>query len=111
VYKEKAMKVSNRLMGIAILSGLLPCLTSASAEAGQEKGETTTSRGGKASTYMKGAANTNAQWSADPEKGWVRAEERHKLQNERQSTDKSKKNAGKHKDQSTKGSAGRGVMN
>ena len=27
----------------------------------------------------KGFANGNAQWSADPEKGWVRAEKRHKL--------------------------------
>ncbi len=36
-------------------------------------------RGGKAAEHMsaQGARNTNAQWSADPEKGWVRAEERH----------------------------------
>ena len=38
-------------------------------------------RGGKAVEQMstKGASNTNAQWSADPEHGWIRADERHKL--------------------------------
>ena len=37
--------------------------------------------GGKAAEQMsaKGSANTNAQWSADPERGWVRADERHEL--------------------------------
>jgi hypothetical protein len=37
--------------------------------------------GGKAAEHMsaKGSGNTNAQWSADPERGWVRAEERHDL--------------------------------
>jgi hypothetical protein len=38
-------------------------------------------RGGKAAEHMsdKGSFNTNAQWSADPDRGWVRADERHKL--------------------------------
>ena len=38
-------------------------------------------RGGKAADHMseRGSANNNAQWSADPEKGWVRAEKRHEL--------------------------------
>jgi hypothetical protein len=106
------MRISNRWVSIAILSGLLPCVPSTAVKAGEEKGGGT-DRGGKASTYMssKGAENSNAQWSADPEKGWVRADERHKLRHERHSTDKSKKNTGKPKDQSTKGSAGRGVIN
>jgi len=36
--------------------------------------------GGKGAEHMssKGSFNTNSQWSADPEKGWVRADERHK---------------------------------
>jgi len=29
----------------------------------------------------KGSANSNAQWSADPTRGWVRANERHELTN------------------------------
>jgi hypothetical protein len=37
-------------------------------------------RGGKGAEHMssKGSFNTNSQWSADPDKGWVRADERHK---------------------------------
>jgi hypothetical protein len=37
--------------------------------------------GGKAVDHMseKGTANTNGQWSADPDRGWMRAEERHEL--------------------------------
>lgn len=42
-------------------------------------------RGGQASTHMspKGSANSNAQWSADPTRGWIRAEERHELRKDR----------------------------
>lgn len=95
------MRASNRWVSVALLSALLPCFTSAAVEAGQEKGGAT-DRGGKASAHMsgKGVGNSNAQWSADPEKGWVRADERH-------STDKSKKNTGKPKDQNTKSNSGR----
>jgi Flp pilus assembly protein TadB len=37
--------------------------------------------GTKAAEQMstKGASNSNAQWSADPTRGWVRADERHKM--------------------------------
>ncbi|HXF77174.1 MAG TPA: hypothetical protein VNN13_13825 [Methylomirabilota bacterium] len=54
-------------------------------------------RGGKAAAHMssKGAANTNAQWSADPEKGWVRANERHELHKSKASSPKA--NPGKAK--------------
>jgi hypothetical protein len=46
---------------------------------GGKKGST--HRGGKAESHMseKGSANTNAQWSADPDHGWLRAEERHEF--------------------------------
>ena len=38
--------------------------------------------GARAAAQMsaKGASNNNAQWSADPVRGWVRADERHKMQ-------------------------------
>ena len=44
-------------------------------------------KGGKVGAYMsaKGRANTNAQWSADPDKGWVRAEERHRIEKDKNS--------------------------
>ena len=48
--------------------------------------------GGKAASHMssKGLENNNAQWSADPERGWVRAEERHDLQPTKGSKEKQK---------------------
>ena len=41
----------------------------------------TNHRGGQASAHMnpKGSTNSNAQWSADPTRGWIRADERHEL--------------------------------
>jgi hypothetical protein len=94
--------LSKRLVTLIMLSAFLPCLTTAAA-AGESKGEASR-HGGQASTSMsnKGAPNTNAQWSADPEKGWVRADERHKLRDERRLPDKFKRNSGKHKSQNTK---------
>jgi hypothetical protein len=67
-----------------------------SAHAAQEKGQTS-QRGGKADTHMSanGRENTNAQWSADPDRGWVRADERHDLHKQEQSTVRDKKTRSK----------------
>jgi len=42
-------------------------------------------KGRKAGAHMsvKGRANTDAQWSADPEKGWVRADERQQIEKDK----------------------------
>lgn len=58
--------------------------------------ERTSHAGGHADAHMsaKGQDNTNAQWSADPERGWIRADERHDTIQEKQST-KQKKTRGK----------------
>jgi hypothetical protein len=71
------MKLAKYVVAAMVLSALLD--TSAAIAAGPGK-NSANQRGGKAAEHMstKGAANTNAQWSADPERGWVRAEERHK---------------------------------
>jgi hypothetical protein len=55
-----------------------------------------TRHGGKALEQMstKAATNTNAQWAADPDRGWVRADERHKLKEKPGSS-----RAGKNNDQ------------
>jgi len=47
-------------------------------------------KGSKAEAHMsdKGRANTNAQWSADPEKGWVRAEERQQHRDDKKENSK-----------------------
>ncbi len=74
------------------------------ADAGEGKGNSAR-RGGKAGSHMssKGLENTNAQWSADPDRGWIRSDERHELRNQRQATPRSKQDRGKQKGQSKKG--------
>jgi len=58
---------------------------------------TANQRGANAAAQMstKGASNSNAQWSADPVRGWVRADERHKMQEK--TSDATKQNDGMQK--------------
>lgn len=72
-------------ISIAVLLGaLLVTWTDARDAAGAGKGNVYR-RGGNAAEHRsdKGAQNTNSQWSADPDRGWVRAEERHKMHDEK----------------------------
>ncbi len=71
------MKLAKYVVAAMVLSALLDTSAAIAAGPGKNSGN---QRGGKAAEHMsaKGAAYTNAQWSADPERGWVRAEERHK---------------------------------
>lgn len=59
-------------------------------------------KGGKADAHMsdRGRANTNAQWSADPDKGWVRAEERQQIRDDKK--ENSKRNQVNRKGNSSK---------
>jgi hypothetical protein len=82
------VKRSSRLLILAISSGFLPWLGGISVHAGANK---------KAGTAV---VNTNPQWSADPEHGWIRTEGRQKAHEKRQSTKQLKNNSGKHKSQS-----------
>ncbi len=79
-----------------VLNALALSSINYSAHAAQGK-ERTSQRGGKADTHMSanGQENTNAQWSADPDRGWVRAEERHDLHQQGQSTVRDKKTRAK----------------
>jgi hypothetical protein len=91
------MKVSKYIAVFSLLNALAFCLTHSPAHAGQEnKGS---QPGGQAKSHMsnKGSANTNAQWSADPERGWVRVDERHQEHEESQTKEKPKQNHGKQK--------------
>ncbi len=74
-----------------LLSALVFCFTKIPANAGPGKNETSHSNKKlDAQASAKGRATTNAQqWSADPERGWVRADERHKLQQRDQKAEKS----------------------
>ena len=91
------MKPNKYIAVFSLLNALAFCLTQASGNAGQ--GDKGSQRGGQANSHMssKGSANSNAQWSADPERGWVRADERQQRQDESQATSKSKHNRGKQK--------------
>ena len=88
------MKSCKRIAIVAILSALSFSSSRYSAAAAPK--QRTDVGGGRADTHMssKGQDNTNAQWSADPERGWVRADERHDRNQQRQET-KDKKNRSK----------------
>jgi hypothetical protein len=70
------MRLSKQFAGLMILSALVNAGTANAASAGNNSEQ----RNGKAAAHMstKGSVNTNTQWSADPERGWVRADERRK---------------------------------
>ena len=87
--REVKMKSPKYFAVLAILNALAFCLIHSPARAGQEnKGA---QPGGQAKSHMsdKGSANTNAQWSADPER-----DQQHE---ESQTKDKTKQNRGKQK--------------
>jgi hypothetical protein len=94
------MKLNRYIAILSLLNALTFCITRSPAHAGQ--GDKGSHRGGQAKSHMssKGAANTNAQWSADPERGWVRAEERHERRDGETST--IKKNDSKQKGKGAK---------
>ena len=67
---------------IAVITLNAMCAMTISTALAAGSGENNTGhRGGKAAEHRstKGSFNANAQWSADPEKGWVRSDERHQL--------------------------------
>jgi hypothetical protein len=90
------MKPSRYVTVFALLNALTFCLTASLVQAGE--GNNKVQRGGKANSHKDGKAEANAQWAADPERGWVRAKER---QEQNQATDKAKQDRDRHK---TKGS-------
>ena len=67
------------LFAVIFFAALLINVTPSAFGAAAGKGRVNP-RGGRAGERMseKGSANANAQWSADPDRGWVRADERHK---------------------------------
>jgi hypothetical protein len=91
------MKPNRYVSVFLLLNALAFCLTHSPAHSGQAKKDV--GRGGQANSHMssKGAASNNAQWSADPERGWVRADERREQREESRQASKTKKSGGKHK--------------
>jgi hypothetical protein len=96
------MKPNQYAFVFLLLNVLAFSLTHSPAHSGQAKKDA--GHGGQANSHLssKGAASHNAQWSADPERGWVRADERREQREESRQASKSKKNGGKHKANGTK---------
>lgn len=86
------MKPIQYVAVFGVLNALALSSVNYSAYAAQGKGRTS-QPGGKADTQMSvnGQKNTNAQWSADPNRGWVRADERHDQHQQGQGAVRNKK--------------------
>lgn len=94
----------NRYVAVfGLLNALTLCVIDKPVSAGQGK-ESSVNRGEKAKTQMsvKGKENTNAQWSADPDHGWVRADERHEMHARRKLDENSKQVRDKQKSKADK---------
>lgn len=83
-------------VSVLTIANMLLASITGSVVVGQEKDSSEPS--GRASPHAssKGTTNGNAQWSADPDRGWVRADERHKsdAQNDSSAPERTR---GKHK--------------
>lgn len=93
------MKANKYMTVFLFLNALTFGMTNSPATAAEGKDEMSRQRGGQAGAHMsvKALDNTNAQWSADPERGWVRAAERHELHEKSQNKAKAKQTRQKRK--------------
>jgi hypothetical protein len=95
------MKPVKLIVSMILATALLPNGPTVAVAAGAGK-QIVSQRGGKAVGHMseRGSTNGNAQWSADPERGWVRAESRrelHEQSHKSKETRPSNKGKGKRK--------------
>jgi hypothetical protein len=94
------MKPVKLIVSTILATALLPNGPAVIMAAGAGK-QIVSQRGGKTADHMseKGSTNGSAQWSADPERGWVRAESRHDLhqQNHKSTETHQSPNKGKSK--------------
>lgn len=90
------MRSVTRVIAMITVTSLLGGVVSSGFAAGAGKGGAN-QRGGKAGEHRSGKAseNSNAQWSADPDRGWVRANERRSRDND--PAERGKQNNGKQK--------------
>ena len=90
----------NRYASVVLLLSVLTFVATASSVAG-EPGKKKAGSGRQADSHMsgRGSANSNAQWTADPERGWIRADERQDRQSHGQSATKPRDNRGKSRGQ------------
>jgi hypothetical protein len=91
------MKVAGYISVLAIASLLLANVTNSVAAGG--KGENPHKQRGAVSTKnsSKQSTNQNAQWSADPDRGWVRSDQSHSIQRRDRLSTAPKQTDGKNK--------------
>jgi hypothetical protein len=92
------MERASYLWVLAITILLLRSVTASVVAAGQGK-STHNERGGLSThsgSSSKGTTNQNAQWSADPEQGWIRSHQNHSMQDRNKSTTSPKSTGGKN---------------
>jgi hypothetical protein len=89
-------------IAVASLAALLSVFAGPAFGAAAGKG--VGSQRGKAAEQMseRGRANSNAQWSADPDRGWVRADERHRLREKSDAPEKHNNGPKKAKEKTKK---------
>jgi hypothetical protein len=90
---ERASYLS--VLAITIL--LLTSETGSMVAAGQGKNSYNERGGPSTHGGSKGTADNNAQWSADPEQGWVRSQQSHSRQDRHKSSTSPKSAGGKNK--------------
>jgi hypothetical protein len=94
------MKPSRYLFIVSLIT-LTLCANYFPAHAEQKKDKS--NRGGQAESRMrdKGSSNTDAQWTADPDRGWVRGDERRDTRQDNP-PQSNKQDRGRHKGQDKK---------
>jgi hypothetical protein len=92
------MKRARYISVLAIANLLLASVTGSMVAAGQ--GKNSRKQGGEPFTHggSKGTANRNGQWSADPDRGWVRSDESHSMHHRDNSSTAPKQTGGKNKE-------------
>jgi hypothetical protein len=73
------MKIASNISVLAMAILLLANVTSSVLAAGQGK-HSHNQRGAVSTKNSSKSTNQNAQWSADPDRGWVRSDESHGIQ-------------------------------
>lgn len=91
------MRTNHGIAILALLNAMMLCVSNPAIEAGEGKGETKQAEEQATSQPSSNEVENSAQWSADPERGWVRADERLDPQDQGDSVRKPNQTKGKQK--------------
>jgi hypothetical protein len=91
------MNMDRYLSVLAIAILLVANLSSSLVAAGQAKNPPKQHDAGSSKNRSKASTNQNAQWSADPDRGWVRSDESHTIRRRDRLSTFAKETDGKNK--------------